>query len=92
MAERDHHWGAAHTLRGQQTRGPYQLWVHEHNFSEHEGSTIAGDNVVYAVPGGKLVQKLFVAPDLDRIFHYRRVALEHIFNPKQLQTIEHEGR
>src|SRR5262245_11541877 len=62
----------------QQTRGPYQLWVHEHNFSEHEGSTIASDNVVYAVPGGKLVQKLFVAPDLDRIFHYRRAALEHI--------------
>jgi ligand-binding SRPBCC domain-containing protein len=75
----------------QQTRGPYRLWVHEHTFSEHEGGTIAGDNVVYAVAGGKLVQKLFVAPDLDRIFHYRRVALEHIFNPKHLQPIEHEG-
>ena len=35
----------------QQTRGPYQLWVHEHTFSEREGGTIAGDNVVYAVPG-----------------------------------------
>src|SRR5262245_51792908 len=75
-----------------QTRGPYRLWVHEHTFSEREGGTIAGDNVVYAVPGGKLVQKLFVAPDLDRIFHYRRADLEHIFNPKKLQPIEHEGR
>src|SRR5262245_61481433 len=42
----------------QQTRGPYRLWVHEHTFSEREGGTIAGDNVVYAVPGGKLVQKI----------------------------------
>jgi ligand-binding SRPBCC domain-containing protein len=76
----------------QQTRGPYRLWVHEHTFSEHEGGTIAGDKVVYAVPGGKLVQKLLVAPDLDRIFHYRRAALEHVFNPKKLQPTEHEGR
>ena len=76
----------------QQTRGPYQVWIHEHTFSEHEGGTIAGDNVVYAVPGGKLVQKLFVAPDLDRIFHYRHEVLRNIFNPKQLQPIEHEGR
>jgi len=76
----------------QQTRGPYQVWIHEHTFSEHEGGTIAGDNVVYAVPGGKLVQKLLVAPDLDRIFHYRHEVLRNIFNPKQLQPIEHEGR
>jgi ligand-binding SRPBCC domain-containing protein len=76
----------------QQTRGPYQVWIHEHTFYEHEGGTIAGDNVVYAAPGGKLVQKLFVAPDLDRIFHYRHEILENIFNPKQLQPIEHEGR
>jgi len=68
------------------------LWVHEHTFSDREGGTIVGDNVVYAVPGGKLVQKLFVTPDLDRIFHYRRAALEDIFNPKKLQSIEHEGR
>jgi ligand-binding SRPBCC domain-containing protein len=76
----------------QQTRGPYQVWIHEHTFSVHEGGTIAGDNVVYAVPGGKLVQKLLVAPDLDRIFHYRHEVLRNIFNPKQLQPIEHEGR
>jgi ligand-binding SRPBCC domain-containing protein len=75
----------------QQTRGPYRVWIHEHTFSEHDGGTIAGDNVVYAAPGGRLVQKLFVAPDLDRIFHYRHAVLGNIFNPKQLQPIEHEG-
>ena len=76
----------------QQTRGPYKVWVHEHTFSESEGGTIAGDNVVYAVPGGKLVQKLFVAPDLDRIFHYRHEVLRNLFNPKPLQPSEREAR
>jgi len=76
----------------QQTRGPYKMWTHEHTFSESEKVTIVGDNVVYAVPGGPLVQKLFVAPDLDRIFHYRHEVLRNIFNPKRLQPIEHEER
>lgn len=69
----------------QQTRGPYKTWVHEHTFDEHEGGTIAGDNVVYAVPGGKLVQKLLVEPDLERIFQYRHEVLRSIFNPTRLQ-------
>ena len=59
--------------------------MHEHTFDEHEGGTIAGDNVVYAVPGGKLVQKLLVEPDLERIFQYRHEVLQSIFNPIRLQ-------
>jgi ligand-binding SRPBCC domain-containing protein len=69
----------------QQTRGPYKTWVHEHTFDEYEGGTIAGDNVVYAVPGGKLVQKILVEPDLERIFQYRHEVLRSIFNPTRLQ-------
>ena len=65
-----------------QTRGPYRLWIHEHTFSEHEEGTMVGDSVVYAVPGGTLVQKLFVAPDLARIFDYRHEVLQSLFNPK----------
>jgi len=43
-----------------------------------------GDKVEYAVPGGKLVQKFFVAPDLDRVFKYRHQVLEALFNPNKL--------
>ena len=56
-----------------QTRGPYSLWVHEHTF--------VADRVDYAVPGGSLVQKCFVAPDLRRIFQYRQSVLQNIFAP-----------
>jgi ligand-binding SRPBCC domain-containing protein len=75
----------------QQTRGPYRLWIHEHTFSEHEGGTVAGDNVVYAVPGGKLIQKLFVAPDLETIFYYRHEVLQTIFNPTGLRPSDLGG-
>jgi ligand-binding SRPBCC domain-containing protein len=70
----------------QQTRGPYRLWIHDHTFDEHEGGTMVGDSVVYAVTGGKLVQKLWVAPDLARIFHYRHEVLQHLFNPRGLRA------
>lgn len=64
-----------------QTKGPYSLWVHEHTFEEHDNGTLIGDTVQYAVPGGRLVQKFFVAPDLERIFKYRHRVLEGIFTP-----------
>ena len=55
----------------EQRRGPYSMWVHEHTFVEKDGGTLARDNVNYAVPGGALVNKLFVARDVRRIFEYR---------------------
>jgi ligand-binding SRPBCC domain-containing protein len=56
--------------------------VHEHTFTERDGGTVAGDNVEYAVPGGVIVQKLLVAPELERIFKYRHKVLKELFNPK----------
>jgi hypothetical protein len=37
------------------------------------------DYVQYAVTGGALVRNLLVAPDLEKIFNFRRVRLESIF-------------
>lgn len=56
----------------EQRRGPYRLWVHEHRFEEEKGGTRVSDRVRYAVPGGELINRLFVAPDLNRIFRYRQ--------------------
>lgn len=75
-------WEPPHRFVDRQTRGPYSLWVHEHSFADHDGGTRVGDRVQYAVPGGRLVQKLFVAPDLERIFQYRHRVLEEIFAPR----------
>lgn len=75
-------WEPPHRFVDRQTKGPYSVWVHEHTFKERDGGTLVGDRVEYAVPGGRLVQKFFVAPDLQRIFRYRHRVLEEIFKPE----------
>ena len=68
-----------------QTRGPYSSWIHEHTFDERGGGTVVGDTVLYAVPGGRIVNQLLVAPDLERIFRYRHEVLQNRFNPRRLR-------
>ena len=58
-----------------QVRGPYRKWVHRHYFEETSEGTLAIDDVKYRVPGGPVVNKLFVAGELKRIFDYRRAKL-----------------
>lgn len=62
-----------------QRRGPYRHWTHEHAFVERDGGTAVRDRVEYAVPGGDLIQRLLVAPDLEKIFAYRQRRLQEIF-------------
>lgn len=62
----------------EQLKGPYSLWVHEHTFEATESGVLVKDLVRYRVPGGPaagLVERLWVKPDLERIFAYRREAM-----------------
>jgi ligand-binding SRPBCC domain-containing protein len=71
-------WEPPHRFVDQQRQGPYRLWIHEHTFVESNGGTLARDRVEYAVPGGMLVQKFFVEPELKRIFAYRSRRMQEI--------------
>ena len=62
-----------------QRRGPYKRWVHEHIFEEAPGGTLVTDRVTYEVTGGALVNRLFVARELRRIFAYRKAKLLEIY-------------
>jgi ligand-binding SRPBCC domain-containing protein len=75
-------WEPPHRFIDRQTKGPYREWVHEHTFAAHDGGTLVGDSVSYAVPGGVIIQKFLVAPDLDRVFRYRHKILEQLFHPR----------
>jgi ligand-binding SRPBCC domain-containing protein len=77
-------WEPPHRFVDRQIKGPYSLWVHEHTFEERNNGTLVGDNVEYGVPGGTIVQKFLVAPDLERIFDYRHKVLEELFNPAKI--------
>lgn len=68
-------WDPPYRFVDEQRRGPYRMWVHEHRFEEAEGGTRVVDHVTYAVLGGSLVRRLFVLPDLNRIFDYRQERL-----------------
>jgi hypothetical protein len=83
-------WKPPHSFVDRQIKGPYRLWIHEHTFTEAAGGTSVGDHVQYSVRGGMLVNRLLVAPDLQRIFAYRHRVLQLIFNPdnKMAQTID----
>jgi ligand-binding SRPBCC domain-containing protein len=73
-------WDPPHRFVDEQRKGPYRWWTHLHTFEEVDpGRTIIRDTVRYGVPGGRLVNKLLVAPDLARIFAHRRRRLREIF-------------
>jgi len=50
----------------EQRHGPYRRWVHEHAFTERDGGSEVRDFVRYSVPGGRLVDFLFVWRDVRR--------------------------
>ena len=61
-----------------QRRGPYRKWEHEHLFESVSGGTHVTDRVTYSVPGGYLVERLLVGPDLRKIFAYRTRVMEQL--------------
>ncbi|HYJ05224.1 MAG TPA: SRPBCC family protein [Chthoniobacterales bacterium] len=60
-------------------RGPYRLWIHEHEFEPRDGGTLMRDRVRYAVAFDFLVHNLFVRRDVARIFAYRTESLRRRF-------------
>jgi ligand-binding SRPBCC domain-containing protein len=74
-------WEPSLRFVDEQRKGPYRYWIHEHRFEAINGnnSTRIHDDVRYSVLGGRLVNRLFVEPDLARIFSYRASKLAEIF-------------
>ena len=73
-------WEPPRRFVDEQRRGPYRVWIHEHTFEERDGGTLALDRVRYAVPGGSLIDRFFVRPQLRQIFAYRQTKLGEIFS------------
>lgn len=72
-------WEPPFRFTDTQIRGPYRLWVHRHRFEETPDGTLVADDVTYRVPGGSLVNRLFVAGELRRIFDYRKAKLLELY-------------
>ena len=75
-------WEPPRRFVDRQTRGPYTLWHHTHEFEPRDGGTLIRDRVRWAVPLGTLgdlVAGGWVARDVDAIFAFRRAKLDAIF-------------
>lgn len=78
------HWNPPHAFVDEQVRGPYRRWIHHHTFEDRDGGTRIVDRVEYAVPGWILepvIHRLFVGPDLQAIFDYRRRRIADLLLP-----------
>ena len=66
----------------EQRFGPYRFWHHQHRFREVERGVEMLDTVHYLLFHDQLaglINRLFVAPRLKRIFDYRSTALTNLF-------------
>jgi NADH dehydrogenase len=82
-------WDPPHRFRDIQVHGPYRRWVHTHTLTAVDGGTRVDDVVDYELPFGplgRLVHGWLVRPELDRIFAYRRHAIDAIFEPVAAAT------
>ena len=62
-----------------QTRGPYTLWHHTHEFEPADGGTVIRDRVRYRLPFGALgdlVAGRMVRRDLEAVFDFRRQRIQ----------------
>ncbi|MGD7652474.1 MAG: SRPBCC family protein [Verrucomicrobiales bacterium] len=72
-------WEPGRRFVDQQLRGPYRLWHHEHTFEPRDGGTLVSDKVRYAVLLDPIIHPLFVKPDVQRIFSFRREKMLELF-------------
>ena len=77
-------WNPPRSFVDEKVKGPYRMWHHTHLFEETAEGVLVGDKVRYSVPGGplfeRLVERLFVGPDVRKIFDYRVKRLGELFS------------
>ncbi|AYD47829.1 SRPBCC family protein [Arachidicoccus soli] len=65
-----------------QLNGPYKLWEHTHIFIEKENGVLMKDQLKYSLPFGiigRLGHAILVREKIEKIFEFRKLALNKIF-------------
>ena len=73
-------WRPPHEFVDEQIQGPYELWIHRHEFYEENGATIIQDTVRYQLPLWPLGEVIYplIRLQLRRIFKYRQQAIRDV--------------
>ena len=73
-------WDPPHCFADSQTKGPYRLWQHTHRFKAlDDNTTRMVDEIKYNHIGGKLINRLFIKRDIEKIFNYRTEMIQSLF-------------
>jgi len=67
----------------EQRVGPYSMWHHEHKIEETEDGVLMTDLITYQVPLGflgRIMNRLVIEKQLEKIFAYREKVLDEMFN------------
>ena len=80
-------WEPPYRFVDRQLRGPYYLWEHTHTFFQSDEGTVVCDDVHYLVPGGSLVNHLFVKPELKKIFQYRHQRMAELLGESKAEAL-----
>ncbi|MGD0713265.1 MAG: SRPBCC family protein [Gaiellaceae bacterium] len=79
-------WEPGRRFVDRQVEGPFRLWEHTHTFEEQQGGTLIRDTVLYRMPYGVLgaiAHRVLVARDLERVFDYRRDAVDRLLGGRR---------
>jgi hypothetical protein len=79
-------WQPGRRFVDRQVEGPFRLWEHTHTFEERHDGTLIRDTVLYRMPYGALgaiAHRVVVARDLERIFDYRRDAVDRLLGGRR---------
>ena len=79
-------WKPRRRFVDRQVEGPFRLWGHVHTFEERHDGTLIRDTVLYRMPYGplgKIAHRVLVARDLERIFDYRRDAVDQLLGGRR---------
>ena len=79
-------WRPGRRFVDKQIDGPFRLWEHTHTFEERHDGTLIHDTVRYRMPHGLLgaiAHRVLIARDLERIFDYRRDAVERLLGGRR---------
>jgi ligand-binding SRPBCC domain-containing protein len=63
-----------HLFTDKQVSGPFESWVHRHEFADEDGKTRLTDNIAYSLPGGdgvEFVSGWLIQVQLEAMFRYR---------------------
>ena len=67
-------------------KGPFRLWEHTHTFEQRDDGTLIRDAVLYRMPYGPfgaIAHRILVGRDLERVFDYRRDAVDRLLGRRQ---------